>query len=81
MRPRVVCHMMAPLDGRVDVAGWSETPGGNSEDGAAIYQEVHDALEGDAWIVGRITMESSAAGKPHTPVDGGPAKRPFHFAN
>jgi riboflavin biosynthesis pyrimidine reductase len=81
MKPRVICLMMAPLDGRVDVKGWSETPGGNLENGVAIYQEVHDALNGDAWIVGRITMESSATGKPHAPANAGPAKRPFHFAN
>jgi riboflavin biosynthesis pyrimidine reductase len=80
MRPRVICHMMAPLDGRVAVEHWSETPGSDHEERIAIYQEVHEALEGDAWIVGRITMEGSATGKPHAPADGGPAKRPFYFA-
>jgi riboflavin biosynthesis pyrimidine reductase len=72
--------MMAPLDGRVAVEHWTETPGIASDDRVAVYQEVHEALAGDAWIVGRITMDSSATGQPHPPANAAPARRPFHFA-
>ena len=51
-RPRVVCHMMASVDGRIVVDGW---PLADVE--RAEYERVHDSYGADAWLVGRVTLE------------------------
>ena len=51
-RPRVVCHMMASVDGRIVTDDW---PLSATE--LRQYEEVHETYEADAWIVGRVTME------------------------
>lgn len=79
-RPHVICHMMAPLDGRLDVEAWSATPGVSSDDRAAEYERAHDALEGDAWLSGRVTMTEFAKAEPHPPRDFDTPARPHHFA-
>lgn len=56
-RPRVVCHMMTSVDGRIVVDGWPVTPEGRRE-----YERVHAAYAADGWICGRITMEPFAGG-------------------
>ena len=55
-RPRVICHMMASVDGRIVVDGWPL-----SEDERAEYERVHDAHDADAWLVGRVTLEQHFA--------------------
>ena len=56
-RPRVICHMMASLDGRIVTEGWPL-----SAEERRQYEQVHAAYEADAWLCGRVTMESFAAG-------------------
>ncbi|HEU0054611.1 MAG TPA: RibD family protein [Longimicrobium sp.] len=56
-RPRVICHMLASVDGRVDVSGWPI-----SAEGRRQYELVHAGYEPDGWICGRITMEPFAGG-------------------
>lgn len=51
-RPRVICHMMASVDGRIVVDGWPL-----SRDERAEYERVHDSCEADGWMVGRVTLE------------------------
>ena len=51
-RPRVICHMMASVDGRIVTDGW---PLSEAERGE--YEAVHATYEADAWLVGRVTME------------------------
>jgi 2,5-diamino-6-(ribosylamino)-4(3H)-pyrimidinone 5'-phosphate reductase len=51
-RPRVICHMMASVDGRIVTEGW---PISQAERGE--YERVHDSYEPDGWLVGRVTME------------------------
>ena len=79
-RPHVVCHMIVSLDGRIHPSRWTRSPDGGRRDWSALYEKVHDALAGDGWIVGRVTMaEMSKAGAhpPDGPVD---VRRPHHFA-
>lgn len=78
-RPYVICHMMASLDGRLDVDAWSATPGVSSDDRAAEYERVHDALEGDAWLSGRVTMTEFATADPHPPREFATPSRPHHL--
>lgn len=51
-RPRVVCHMMMSIDGRIVVDGWPLAADERRE-----YEQVHAWYDADAWMVGRVTME------------------------
>jgi len=55
-RPRVICHMMASVDGRIVVDGWPL-----SEDERAEYECLHESYEADGWLVGRVTLEQHFA--------------------
>jgi 2,5-diamino-6-(ribosylamino)-4(3H)-pyrimidinone 5'-phosphate reductase len=55
-RPRVICHMMSSLDGRILTDGWPQ-----SEEGRRQYEAVHESYEPDGWICGRVTMEEHFA--------------------
>lgn len=54
-RPRVICHMMTSVDGRIVVRGWPL-----SAEAWQQYDLVHASYEPDAWICGRVTMEPFA---------------------
>lgn len=51
-RPRVICHMMASIDGRIVTEGWPQTAEGRKQ-----YEIVHATYEPDGWLCGRVTME------------------------
>lgn len=55
-RPRVVCHMMASVDGRILTDGWPL-----SGEGRRQYELVHGTYGADGWICGRVTMEQHFA--------------------
>ena len=55
-RPRVICHMMAAIDGRIVTEGWPIPAEAMGE-----YERVHESFEPDGWIVGRVTMEQHFA--------------------
>jgi 2,5-diamino-6-(ribosylamino)-4(3H)-pyrimidinone 5'-phosphate reductase len=55
-RPRVICHMMASVDGRIVTNGWPL-----SAEEQRQYEEVHATYEPDAWLCGRVTMEQHFA--------------------
>ena len=55
-RPRVICHMLASVDGRIVTGGWPLSPEGRGQ-----YEEVHESYEPDGWICGRVTMEEHFA--------------------
>ena len=54
-RPYVICHMAPSVDGRIVTAGWKLT-------GAlyAQYERTARSHDADAWMIGRISMESYA---------------------
>jgi 2,5-diamino-6-(ribosylamino)-4(3H)-pyrimidinone 5'-phosphate reductase len=54
-RPRVICHMLASVDGRIVVDRWPITPEGRRQ-----YELVHASYEPDGWICGRVSMEPFA---------------------
>ena len=56
-RPRVICHMMTSVDGRINVTGWPEAGAGRRE-----YERVHAHYAADGWMCGRVTMEPFAKG-------------------
>lgn len=76
MKPHVTVHMMAPLDGRLDSSDWTRLP--DDRDPAGVFEAVHDRLESDAWMCGRVTMGEFVTGEAHPPADPGTPSRPLH---
>src|SRR6266404_6127870 len=60
MKPHVICLMAASVDGRTLHSRWR--PKGS---GADLFESVHDELAGDAWLVGGVTGQEFAKGKPY----------------
>jgi riboflavin biosynthesis pyrimidine reductase len=60
MKPQVICLMASSVDGRTLHSRWR--PEGT---GAALFEQVHDELAGDAWLVGRVTGQEFAKGRPY----------------
>jgi 2,5-diamino-6-(ribosylamino)-4(3H)-pyrimidinone 5'-phosphate reductase len=54
-RPRVICHMMTSIDGRIVATGWPLPAEARKQ-----YELVHASYDADGWICGRVTMESFA---------------------
>jgi 2,5-diamino-6-(ribosylamino)-4(3H)-pyrimidinone 5'-phosphate reductase len=54
-RPRVICHMLASIDGRIVTGDWPLSPEGRRQ-----YEQVHASYDADGWICGRVTMEPFA---------------------
>jgi 2,5-diamino-6-(ribosylamino)-4(3H)-pyrimidinone 5'-phosphate reductase len=51
-KPRVICHMMSSLDGRIIVQRW-----GPDVPGRAEYETTAATFDAQAWMCGRVTME------------------------
>jgi riboflavin biosynthesis pyrimidine reductase len=81
-RPHVICHMMVSLDGRIHPSRWTRSPDGERANWSRLYARIHETLDGDAWLVGRVTMAemSRADGPPPSPGVVEP-DRPHHFAD
>lgn len=60
-RPYVICHMLPSIDGRIVVDDWP-----NPKALSKAYESTAETLNGDAWIIGRISMEPYA-GKARVP--------------
>jgi riboflavin biosynthesis pyrimidine reductase len=60
LKPHVICLMASSVDGRTLHSRWR--PEGS---GAALFGRVHDELAGDAWLIGRVTGQEFAKGKPY----------------
>lgn len=68
MRPRIICHMLSAIDGRID---------GSSLRAVMVdgdYEATGATLDGDAWICGRTTMQQHfAEDEPFVPKSDQPA--------
>jgi riboflavin biosynthesis pyrimidine reductase len=51
MKPHVICHMVSSVDGRT----WQSRQRPAREKSGNLFETLHDKLEGDAWLVGRVT--------------------------
>lgn len=60
MKPHVIMHMGTSIDARIVPHDW---PGLDSF--GDIYERLHRDLNGDAWIVGRVTMAEFGKGEPN----------------
>ncbi|MDN3548402.1 RibD family protein [Mucilaginibacter aquaedulcis] len=58
-KPYVICHMMSSVDGRILTNQWGRVKGISS------YEETGSTHKADAWMCGRVTMETDfASNKP-----------------
>ncbi|KPG01158.1 2-hydroxy-3-oxopropionate reductase [Rhodopseudomonas sp. AAP120] len=60
MKPHVTCLMASSVDGRTLHSRWR--PKGSAGD---LFEQVHDELGGDAWLIGRVTGSEFAKGQPY----------------
>jgi riboflavin biosynthesis pyrimidine reductase len=51
MKPHVICHMVSSVDGRA----WQSRQRPAREKSGNLFEILHEKLEGDAWLVGRVT--------------------------
>jgi riboflavin biosynthesis pyrimidine reductase len=58
MKPYVICHMSASVDGRIKTRDWNLSAEGRSE-----YERTAATYHADAWMCGRITMEGYTRGE------------------
>lgn len=80
VRPFVVCHMMMSVDGRILPARWTRSPDSGRRDWTDAYATIHESLDCDAWLVGRVTMAELSRVSAHAPQRFNPPPRPHHFA-
>lgn len=66
MKPYIICHMAASIDGRIDGGSLKRVLPENE------YESTGAALKGDAWLCGRTTMQQHFAAK--EPFLSSPAK-------
>lgn len=65
-QPYVICHMIPSVDGRIVTGRW-RLPGA----AWGHYEKTAAALKGDAWLIGRVSMEPYA-GRGKAPRAAGP---------
>jgi riboflavin biosynthesis pyrimidine reductase len=58
MKPHVICLMACSVDGRTLPSRWRPKL-------TSPFERVHDELAGEAWLVGRVTGQEFAKGKPY----------------
>src|SRR5258707_850515 len=51
MKPYVICHMNASVDGRILGSRWR--PAENRA--AGLFERLHEELGGGSWLIGRVT--------------------------
>jgi riboflavin biosynthesis pyrimidine reductase len=56
MKPYVICHMVASIDGRILIPRWRPADAHRR----ALFDRLHELLGADAWLVGRITGQEYA---------------------
>ena len=74
MKPYVICHMLASVDGRIVTSGWNLSPEGRTE-----YERTAASYHADAWMCGRVTMAAFAKGTASDvlPASSAPPKKDF----
>jgi len=63
VKPYVICHMSASIDGRIKTRDWDLSAAGRAE-----YERTAATYHAHAWMCGRITMEGYARGERPAPM-------------
>ncbi|MGJ5176211.1 RibD family protein [Bradyrhizobium oligotrophicum] len=56
MKPEVICLMASSVDGRTLPSRWRPKNSGD------LFEQVHEQLGGEAWLIGRVTGQEFAKG-------------------
>lgn len=56
MKPYVICHMVASVDGRTLTSRWRPEDPSRRE----LFERLHERLAVDAWLIGRVTGQEYA---------------------
>lgn len=59
MKPYVICHMVASIDGRILHSRWRPA----TRAGGDLFEQLHTRVGGNAWLVGRVTGQEFARAK------------------
>jgi 5-amino-6-(5-phosphoribosylamino)uracil reductase len=81
MRPKIICHMVSSIDGRLVSDRWSAPADGvEASSLLQLYETVASRLNADGWLVGRKTMASYVRGTARQSVVAGDGLRTAHIA-
>jgi riboflavin biosynthesis pyrimidine reductase len=80
MKPEVIMLMESSLDGKLHPSRWTASPDGERRNWSTMYERTHETLSGDAWIVGRVTMQEMSKATAHPPAEVPSVARPLHVA-
>lgn len=72
--------MLSSIDGGLHPSRYTASDQGDRKTWSAAYERVHDGLQGDGWMVGRVTMAEMSKVEAHPPVAPGSVERPIHNA-
>jgi riboflavin biosynthesis pyrimidine reductase len=61
MKPYVICHMVASVDGRTLTSRWRP----ENAERRRLFEPLHDRLGADGWLVGRVTGQEYAKRDAH----------------
>lgn len=65
MRPKIICHMVSSIDGRLHPSRFTlPAAGGNGARLRKHYDEVAARFGAQGWMCGRVTMQEISKGKP-----------------
>ena len=68
MRPKIISHMVASIDGRLRYQRWSKPASGiDPEILDGHYEKVAERFKADGWLVGRQTAQNMTEGAPRKP--------------
>lgn len=82
MRPKITCHMITSLDGRLDPDRWTDPADGRvSELIEEHYEDTAERLGGDGWIVGRRSILDHLDQDTTPDLRETPEARPAHWAD
>lgn len=83
MRPKIICHMIGSVDGRLLSDRWTPLPEGAQPNTILkVYDEAAQRLNAQGWIVGRKTMADIVSGtvRSHNAI-ATPRARNTHIGN
>lgn len=82
MRPKIICHMVSSIDGRLIADRWTDPAAGlHRKTLLAHYEDVASRFAADAWLVGRKTMERHYAEVSKVSGEAGSTPREPHLAD
>lgn len=68
MRPKIICHMIGSIDGRLLPDRWTPLPEKKESNTVLkVYEDAAQRLNAQGWIVGRKTMAKMVSETAHSP--------------